>query len=916
MSVNYVYGRTPFSDAVKQGPVPDDITLLELAHKIDVPERFFEFGTICIDGHEIYRIHWGRVIPRANIERSITITFHLPLHGGSLGSVLKIVATIAIIAIGTFISGGALAPLLGSAFAAGTFGAAIAAGVFSAGALLAVAALSPPPSASSLDQLSTPNSSASLAGGSDPTFGTASLTGNVLRPGAGVPRVLGTRRVFPPFAGEALIEIIGDDEYVEAAYILAGPHALTAPQFGGVDTASDDNLTIELQEGLPDSPKLDLIQRQARTNSTQVLLSQFVVDPLTGYNILDQGNPASGLPQWHTIVARSEPDEIWAALSFAEGLFYALDPSKAYALPMRFRMREVASPTWLDLPEVHFVFNKSTPFKKAVKFMFAAMPVAPPLPSTSLQCPWAAFAFTPGQDGSTVAPAVPTFTCNDWFRKNPASSGSDYLTNFLPPASSNVTNIGLYEDRVEFYLSGSGTPFDKGKYEIQFKAGVPYSRTAFDEVSYTISGTQYDLFSYYLSGSTYRIAGFGYSNVHSKVIVGRLSSIWNEQLLPTNDFAVMGVRTKNRSLDQFSILASGYVLDYNEDTGLWDTLTTTSIPTPHYRDVLIGTLTDDPLPASLLGDEALIAWRQTCVDLDYQINAVIEGKTGRDTLLLCASAGFARPRQAETWDVMQDKDRSDDVIAQNFSEVNTANFKWTRAFNKVSDAFLVTYGDKGNNYEKVELLVSDPTLTSEAVRVEAITYDTTVTEDEVIQRAEYDLAQLLARNVFYSFDTDMESLRCRRGDLISMQHFSLDTAAGAAKIREVELNLDGNISSIILYGDVPTTFDGFFDGDEFFTDVGTDNFFVDDPMGVAIRLRDGAGTMVKQVVGSTERTRELIFATPFAPPDGGTLAEDCMITVGLLGLEYKRLIVLDLAPKPGLRAAVTAVDEAPELWPT
>ena len=46
------------------------------------------------------------------------------------------------------------------------------------------------------------------------------------------------------------------------------------------------------------------------------------------------------------------------------------------------------------------------------------------------------------------------------------------------------------------------------------------------------------------------------------------------------------------------------------------------------------------------------------------------------------------------------------------------------------------------------------------------------------------------------------------------------------------------------------------------------------------------------------------------------LAADCWLSAGVLGQEYKRAIVTAIAPNAQMGATLTAVDEAPSLFPS
>lgn len=82
-------------------------------------------------------------------------------------------------------------------------------------------------------------------------------------------------------------------------------------------------------------------------------------------------------------------------------------------------------------------------------------------------------------------------------------------------------------------------------------------------------------------------------------------------------------------------------------------------------------------------------------------------------------------------------------------------------------------------------------------------------------------------------------------------------------------------------------------------------------MGAQIRLSDQS-MLVKQLVSGVEnRSRTLLFASPFADP--GTLLKECMVVTGELSSEHRRLLVHGASPGEYPRVTLTLKDEANEI---
>lgn len=890
-----LYRERPFDGRLVRRVVAPGATLAEIVATTEgLPRSFDRLGIVCINGEEVPREAWHRVRPRYRAGREILVTLHYPMQGGGSGgggvkNILRIVATIAIIVAAAAVSGGALGGVLGAGFAAGTVGAALAGAAVSIGGALAIAALTPPPS------LNNAQTSEAALSGTQP--GAASLSGNALAPGAAVPRVIGTMRVYPPLGCEPLIEVVGDDEFVEGVFVLAGPHKLTDLQSGGLDIATLQDVFSEASEGLPASPKVSLVQRYSKTDQPGIEMSNFTVDKTNQAILENQGSPNSSCPIWHRIISRNSPDEIWVTLTWPEGLIVEDAPNNPRCAPLRFRMRLRGTSSWINLPEVHFVHKKSTSYKKMVKFMWRDAPSLVPTPPTD-EAPYIAWRTVPAQ---AAAPAQPGWAADGYF----STGAGDDMLKASNVATTGVKNVGLFDDRVEFYLGGA--TFPQGQYEIELMYGFNYLISTFNQNTYALSGTVYSLFRYHLDGSSQFAPPSSLQGLHNRCDIDRVSSVINKHPIQSQDFAHIAVRAKNRTIGQFSALASGYVYDW--DGAAWTALSTTSNPAAHFRDVLANNrLNARPLPESLIDNADLLQWRA----LDFTCDAVCEGRNVMDVLTMIAASGYARPRQSETWGVIVDQDRSADGPVQTFSPRNMRGFGWTKAFAQRPDGFRARFSDVTNDYKERELIVRDPDSAIDDGRYEDIRYDGLVEEADVVMRAELDLRQLRYRMNFYKGETNRQHLVCRRGDLVGVSYDVIQTNAGSAYIKAVVTDGMGNVIGLQLDGTIPLG------GSDAFSAIASAFAsyalgFADERTGVAIRLRNQT-SMVAEVTGASPETGIVNFATPFVDPGPDVLATGALVVCGPLGSEYKRMIVFDVTPKSELTAALTFVDEAPQLF--
>jgi hypothetical protein len=887
--------RKPFdlgAAYVDQRPAGE--SLLEMVQSVpDLPPRFWLFGVVCINGVAVDRAYWRVTRPKpTSIERPIAVTMHLPPAGGGSGSsstVKSVVALVAAVALTVATAGisNALIPIIGA------IGAHVVAGAVGIAGALAISALTAPPAVKNKAQ-----------DDSDQAKEASSASGNLVSPGGAISRVIGTRRVFPALPCEPLTELIDDDEYVEFVGVLNGPHALTDFRIGEASIDTVDDVETEILEGWPDDPPLELVTRQGRTETPQIQLSNHLVDSINSDQLQDPASPQDDLPVWHSAASRSTPDEIWMHLLLAQGLIKASDNMVDQALPIRIRIKRRGDPTWINLPEVHLSGKTTQQLRREfrIKWTDDEPEVVPSVP-TADGFVYASIA-VPAQ---VLAPGGGSWAAHSYFV---GASGSSGLYNGVESATK-VRHTYIYANRVEFYLDRA--TFGAGVYDIQIKRGAVYKLSDFTPSNYQLVGVTWDLFGY--QGTTQPSIPYKRANIADSVILGRVCTVWNEPPVPKAGFAVVAVRARNRALPSVSVLASGYVRDW-DGTG-WNNWTTTSNPAPHYRDVLSGSLNLDPLPVGLVDGDGLVDWRQECADNGWDCDTIIEDERTQDVLGLIASCGYARPYQSELYGVTVDRDTSAESPIQIFSAANSDGFRFEKAFARLPNGFIVNYRDQANDYAQAQVYVyardydgGDDGL------FETVTYEGIVDRAKVVTRAQFDLDQVVDRSTFYYLNTDIEAIVCRRGDLVGINVDVLDRRFGSALIKTVNQS-SGNIVSLLLesqlsivneldmhhVADMPAVAD--------MHDVGIQT-------GVAIRRRDGT-TTVHPLSTATGFTNLLTLTTPIAATstikglDDTDQTYGCLAVVGAVGSEYRRLLVSAIAPDQDFRFGLTLVDEAQNL---
>jgi hypothetical protein len=898
-------------------------SIADMVRSIPVlPARFWTVGEVCVNGELVPRAMWHSVRPKAtSAERPIVVTMHMPLGGGGGGggggkgsglAILGIVAALALTIVTAGISSGLLLGAASNAIAvglgttlgvtvSGAVGQAVLAGAVGIVGALAISALTAPPAVQS------GRTARSGASAVDDAREAASASGNVIEPGGAIPRVLGTRKVFPVLACEPVTELVGTDEIVEAIYILNGPHQLTNIRVGDSEITEAQDITYITKEGWPDDYVQTFITRQGRTTTPQIEMSTHQVDSENPDLLKDPAHPDRDIPVWHTVAGRSSPDEIWLHLLLPQGLSLAGSTTNDQSIPFRIQMKRRGG-TWKNLPELHISDRTLSQIRKAVVIKFSNPPSStiPTVPSQKGFV--AAYAVVPD---SVVVQTFPGWTADASF-----STGGG--TNFLirsNEGTTSVKNVWLFDNRAEIYLDA--TAFPPGTYDIRIKRGFTYDTSNFVKSTYvwTPQGFAITFFEYYLgSGVTPKIQQ-ARQNLAEQVYLTRVVSIWNQQPVPIPGFAMIALKARNRRIEAVSTVASGYVRDW--DGSGWNTWTTTGNPAAHYVDILTGALNLDPLPSDLMDSASLVAWRTLCASQLWRADIIVDDYRTQDALQLLASCGYARPYQSEVYGVTVDKDRSGDVPMQVFSPRNSSGFRFDRAFAKLPDGFRVTYRDVADDYNDAETVVyRTGYLGGDAGIIETVNYDGLVDLSKVQARARFDLDQAEQRSTFYYLDADAEAILCRRGDLVAVQHDTISRRQGSGYVKTKILS-GGNIVGLKLDQSMSIT-------NELNMHAVTDMHAVLDmhlvgrQTGIALRRTDATISM-HALANGTGETQDLFLATPIANvatiegfvDTGGE--SGCLVVSGDVGTEYRRLLVSVINANADLTFSLTLVDEAPAL---
>ena len=385
MYVPVTLSHSPFSKPTLRFAVEGKTIYAMLMDMRDqLPPGFARDGVVMINDQIVPRKMWRFVRPRVRHDCEIIVHVMIRLQGGGGGqgggqkNTLATVAMIAVLVAATVVSAGALGPaglgLLGAGFASGTIGASLLGAAIGIGGSLAISALTPPPST---EAVAAPKPGV-------PALSTqASLNGNVLSPGAPIPRVLGTHKIYPPFAAQPLIDVVEGDEVIEANYVLAGPHKIEDVRLNDIPLADIQDTEIETFEGWDSDTAPTLITRYGKTENVGIQFSESIISDTNTNDYKDQVDPTNSFSESHLLRTPGiDGEEFWITISAPSGFSDLQTLAAPISVPVRITIRPVgvAGADWINLPEIHFTHFKAESFSKIVKLHWTTAPTltAPP----------------------------------------------------------------------------------------------------------------------------------------------------------------------------------------------------------------------------------------------------------------------------------------------------------------------------------------------------------------------------------------------------------------------------------------------------------------------------------------------------------------------------------------------------------
>lgn len=462
--------------------------------------------------------------------------------------------------------------------------------------------------------------------------------------------------------------------------------------------------------------------------------------------------------------------------------------------------------------------------------------------------------------------------------------------------------------------------WEAGEYEIQVKRGVAYYYAYHDTYTSTSSGYDYngsstnaDYFDYRLTSGQYKIY-VGQRLYRSDMMIEAFQTISDETPFDDSGIAMIAVSVPNIQISSIYAEFTRYASEW--DGSIWSAAEVpTQNPAALYRQILLGGANAKPAPGESIDEDGLADWYETCDANGYEANAILQGARVGEAKQLIATAGYASPRDADTYGVVEDKDTSSDPVRFLITPLNSKDEGTTQELPDLPDAIRAEFSDASQSYAVDHTIVYRDGMDASTARIfETVNYPGFTDAAKVEARAAFDLKQSHLRQVRYTRRMGLEGMNLRRGTLVGLGDDVIDGDRAAGWIKSIELS-GGNVVSITLDNIMPFSAATDIELADDITAI-TDVVNTSLPMGVAIRI-PGGEALLKQVDEITD-SNVCTFTTPFTYAGSGLDVDldavGLMVVAGHWGNVVRRCKVMSVVPQGYEDRIVILADEAPGLF--
>ena len=915
MQRNLTYKPNVFTtENVQRLVLPDRFSVAEIVDFLDVNPAVNEYVQVQINGYPVPRDQWKWVRPKLNAQVLVLL---IPHGGGGdeEGGGKNPIAIIAAIAIMAFAgwAGGYLygtTGILGTS-GVGAFTVSTAIGIVGA---LALSAIFPPPSIASGVSSDTSKPQLSFQGAS-----------NAYTPYAPTPRVYGRHRFTPPYGAQPYTEQFGEDEYMYLLFDYGyGPLYLVGHRFGNDPVGNFSDVQMR-------------VVRNAQTSADLRLYTKDVKQ--TAYNIkLERYNPH---------IFQTEDHTTSVGIDFAlPGLATYWDNEYIPAVcNVAVRYRKVGTTNWTGFQTRGYSFSRiatvesettvgvigTTLIDTSIRFW---KQISPGVYEQEVTENWGLPTAIEGTDGYWVLTAwgwvyiegidpVPVDTIQVVLIPNSLRVGDTIYLNADQPykitaITGNVLTLGqpLQSAFVTFTRTYIRQMSNDGNDPLP---ADPTTAELTQQVKVDLGGVDYKFDLYYKSQKPFSFSlKFDVSDEGGtyEVMIERLNSpittdnsvneIWVRNLRSYSKQDVINFRVPHtvvemriRATDQLNGVINNYSAVATSILSVWDGTNWLTRRTRNNAwilyDILTGTMNPRPLPASRIDLDSILKFAAHCDapasndddEPQYRCDFVLSYSTNLQQLMQdVAAAGRAAMTSANgKYGVVVEQLQT--VPVQMFTSLNSWGFSSQKAFTDQPEALNVHFVSPEEDWqERVDIVYNDGFGENNTTLFEELTLFGVTRSAQAWRDGRYYMAEAKLRQETFTFNTDIENLVCKKGDLIEVEYDVPKIGGQSDRVQDIILGGIGNVKYLQIAD--PAVFE------------------VGKSYSALIRHTDGL-LVAHALVNPLTDAYYLELASPVAV---GVVNTGDLLVWGEVNKVTESYLVKSIQPGPDLSAQIAAVEQA------
>lgn len=355
---------------------------------------------------------------------------------------------------------------------------------------------------------------------------------------------------------------------------------------------------------------------------------------------------------------------------------------------------------------------------------------------------------------------------------------------------------------------------------------------------------------------------------------------------------VKSTDTVNGSLEAFNFIGQSIVPVYSgSGTGStsWLTSAASSNPAALFLYVIRSVnINKKPATSSQIDWAAFETWYTYCNTMSFECNTYITQDTVLDDILSSiANSGRAM------WNLVNGKytvivDKIQSTPVQLFTPRNSWGFAATRSFENLPTAYNCKYIDASLGYVETERTVFYDAYAEDDTKIDDITLFGCTSVDLAWRHAKYMLNCLYLRREGFSFNADIEHIRCTKWDRISLCHDVVLAGLTSGRVKLIRTTE----SSV--------------------TGIESDERVIFEPgKSYSVIFRDQTGTprtytLTNPATDENIETDELVFDTAY-PTSTFPVNTDDLFAFGETGSETFDLLVIDIEPGDDMSAKITCL---------